>query len=82
LLGYWLARVASAGQWAGGFAAGGSGVADGLGCFFAFSKAKDFVCLLASAYLRLSSIFVITWLADLLYLPRLFVYYCQMGFES
>ncbi|MYA21448.1 MAG: hypothetical protein F4Z30_01070 [Gemmatimonadetes bacterium] len=26
--------------------------------------------------------FVITWLADLLYLPRLFVYYCQMGFES
>ena len=48
-----------------------------------FSKAKDnlYACL-ASAYLRLSSIFVIIWLADLLYLPRLFVYYCQMGFES
>ena len=27
-------------------------------------------------------IFVIPWLADLLYLPRLFVYYCQVGFES
>ena len=27
-------------------------------------------------------IFVITWMAGLLYLPRLFVYHCQVGFES